>query len=142
MRMVFEKAVTTIIMATNTVEGGKKKCEQYWPDKVSFDPNDALAFGQMKVLLVKSDKYPGYIQNHLRLINGYSTRDVAHFWYTDWPDHGVPQDSHGQMTPRRLIEFLMTVREHRMKLDKEDSLLLVHCSAGHIYRAHRDCDRH
>ena len=48
-------------------------------------------------------------------------REVKHFWYTGWPDHGVPE------TAAPVIQFLRTVREHSAG---SRSPILVHCSAG------------
>lgn len=48
-------------------------------------------------------------------------RKLSHFWYTGWPDHGVPA------TAAPVLGFLRAVRR-----ETKDSLapILVHCSAG------------
>merc|ERR1719183_2112236 len=49
------------------------------------------------------------------------SREIKHFWYTGWPDHGVPD------TAGPVIEFLRAVRG---ATSGSASPILVHCSAG------------
>ena len=45
-RLVWQERAPTIVMITNLVEGTKKKCHQYWPDK------DSTKFGPFEVSLI------------------------------------------------------------------------------------------
>jgi hypothetical protein len=49
------------------------------------------------------------------------TRKVEHFWYTGWPDHGVPASA------QPVLMFLRAVRD---ATTGSASPILVHCSAG------------
>ncbi len=48
-RMVWKQGVQVIAMLTNVMEGGQRKCEQYWPDSGTLD------YGPFRVTL--SDEY-------------------------------------------------------------------------------------
>ncbi|KAF1576840.1 UNVERIFIED_CONTAM: Tyrosine-protein phosphatase 1, partial [Eudyptes robustus] len=55
--MVWEQCSTTIVMLTTTVENGRIKCHQYWPQK-----KETLEFGQLVItnLGERSDRYCFY----------------------------------------------------------------------------------
>jgi protein tyrosine phosphatase len=44
--------------------------------------------------------------------------DVKHYYFTSWPDHGVPSDT------TALIEFCKVVRSERKT---PDGTIVVHC---------------
>ena len=50
-----------------------------------------------------------------------TTREVTHFHYIAWPDHGVPQDV------RNLLQLRTAVREQYTNTSVP---MVVHCSAG------------
>merc|ERR1711935_1201993 len=62
-----------------------------------------------------------WVLSTFRVDNGGDTRTVKHFWYTGWPDHGVPE------TARDVIDFLRAVKE---ETGVSKAPILVHCSAG------------
>ena len=49
-RMIWQKNISRIVMVTNLVENGKRKCEQYWPDEGS------AGYGDIRVQLVDTEK--------------------------------------------------------------------------------------
>ena len=54
-------------------------------------------------------------------------REIYHFHFKSWPDHGVPQD------PGAVLGFLSDVNTRQDKLVKEmmnPGPIIVHCSAG------------
>ena len=48
-------------------------------------------------------------------------RRVYHYWYTAWPDHGVPD------SPRQLLRLTEEVRRARERDDVRGRPVVVHC---------------
>ncbi len=46
------------------------------------------------------------------------SREVVQFWFTDWPDHGVPASC------QDFLEFLLAVQEH---ISDMPGPTVVHC---------------
>lgn len=124
-RMVWEQGCVAVVMTTNLEEGGKSKCERYWPKEAGF----AKQYGDIQVQLRESHEDSGFVRNRLRFVRGSEQRDVMHFFYNSWPDHGVPMQQ-GRMYTRDVIKLLVAVRKYRHVTDGFASPLLVHCSAG------------
>ncbi|XP_062577808.1 receptor-type tyrosine-protein phosphatase epsilon-like [Saccostrea cucullata] len=116
--MIWQENVTVIIMLTNLVEGGKKKCDKYWPDL-----GEETTYGNIDVRLLKEKQYAYYIIRHLQVRRNSesTTRHVIQMHYTHWPDHGVPD-------PVDLMIFHKHVA--RIEEKSKSSFVLVHCSAG------------
>jgi len=59
---------------------------------------------------------------------------VTHFWFTSWPDHGVPENQLGEMDPKAALKMLKQARQaqktHQTANPQMRSPMLVHCSAG------------
>eukprot|EP00038_Savillea_parva_P018381 m.23359 g.23359 ORF g.23359 m.23359 type:complete len:759 (-) comp4073_c0_seq1:89-2365(-) len=125
-RMLWEQNIKTIVMLTKLKEGTKQKCEPYFPAKA----NSTIRFESIEVTLKKTERKDGYVENTLILSRGGQQRTVTQFWYTNWPDHGVPTDGSNQMYTREMILLVLTVRAHRKKVDKMKTPAVVHCSAG------------
>ncbi|RMX39667.1 hypothetical protein pdam_00025434, partial [Pocillopora damicornis] len=53
-RLVWQENCSTIVMLTNLVEGGKGKCDQYWPDHTS-------KYGAFTVTLQKTETFADYV---------------------------------------------------------------------------------
>ena len=56
MRMIWQEKVQVIVMVTNLWEGGKIKCEQYWPSR----DETKRASGPFTVRLRDQSIYPEY----------------------------------------------------------------------------------
>ena len=47
---------------------------------------------------------PEYTITQLELVCGGQRHEVWHYWYSNWPDHGVPTDNHGRFFTKELIQ--------------------------------------
>lgn len=125
-RMVWEQNCVAIVMATGLQENGKRKCERYWPHDLGMTEQ----FGFIDVTLESSQQLQGYMKNILSLKRGTEVREVCHFWYNTWPDHGVPVTPKNVMHTRDVLALLEDVRAYRKQADEGKSPVVVHCSAG------------
>ncbi|XP_076042974.1 uncharacterized protein LOC143026451 isoform X4 [Oratosquilla oratoria] len=122
-RMVVECEVQVIIMASNEMEGGKHKCENYWVSS----PGEERQYGNVTVSFVKARQVcPDFLVRTLKLKHTSDSgkieeRTICQFHYTLWPDHGVPD------TVRPLLDMVRLVRDCQAS---ETLPVLVHCSAG------------
>ncbi|KFM66860.1 Tyrosine-protein phosphatase 99A, partial [Stegodyphus mimosarum] len=89
--MIWEQKVYIIIMITNLVERGRRKCDMYWPKEGSE------IFGIIQVKLIQEVELATYtirtflIRNLKVKKKTSSERTVYQYHYTNWPDHGVPE---------------------------------------------------
>ena len=52
--MVWQEQIYVVAMVTNTMEGGQKKCEQYWPEQGTQE------YGPFKVTLTDQQVFADY----------------------------------------------------------------------------------
>ncbi|XP_061170426.1 receptor-type tyrosine-protein phosphatase mu-like [Saccostrea echinata] len=116
LKMIWQENIQCIVMLTNLVEDGKKKCAKYWPD-IDMSKN----IGQCTLSLLEETVYAFYTFRmfSLQRRNLHDLRIITHFHYTAWPDHDTPEEI-------ALVQFHRAVT----KKWKSESPLLVHCSAG------------
>ena len=108
-------------MVTNEFEGGKLKCHRYWPDPTSTPPTTRQQYGPIIVEYVSLAQFPNYSVRKFNISDGSSTRELIHFYYHSWPDHGVP------LTTNELLIFRSAVKS---AVIDPDTPILIHCSAG------------
>ena len=116
-RMVFEQKIVNIVMVTNCIEGGKLKCEEYFPPK----EGKTNEYAQYKVKTISMSNFVGHITRVLKIESPTESKQVKHFHFTAWPDHDVPS-LHDE-----LLQFIGYVQEN---ITQSEAPILVHCSAG------------
>ncbi|EDV18870.1 uncharacterized protein TRIADDRAFT_34519 [Trichoplax adhaerens] len=119
-RMIWEQRVNVIVMITNIVEKGRRKCERYWPEN-----GKNQTFGAISVTLTKETTYPEYTIRHMNVKKVERTAKmfnaVKQFHYTCWPDHGVPNNTNG------IMKF---IKKSVAANVLASAPIVVHCSAG------------
>ncbi|XP_027466271.1 tyrosine-protein phosphatase non-receptor type 14 isoform X2 [Callorhinus ursinus] len=122
---------TGYINASHIKEGGRTKSHRYWPKLGS--KHSSATYGKFKVTTKFRTDSGCYATTGLKvkhLLSGQE-RTVWHLQYTDWPDHGCPEDVQGFLS---YLEEIQSVRRHtNSMLEGTRSLhppIVVHCSAG------------
>uniref|UniRef100_H2Y4Y1 protein-tyrosine-phosphatase n=1 Tax=Ciona savignyi TaxID=51511 RepID=H2Y4Y1_CIOSA len=114
--MVWQERSNIIVMVTNLVELGKRKCHKYWPDE-----RDTYGSIQVSLSNVENMADCSIRSFVIQQTDGYDVREVKQFHFTSWPDHGVP--SH----PTNLLSFVRKVKAYD---PQGQGPTVVHCSAG------------
>jgi protein tyrosine phosphatase len=125
-QMVWEQQSLIIVMVTNDVEGGRVKCDKYWPD----GQGKARKLGGLAITLESQRSNDAYTMRkfNLKHTSTKESRTVVQLQYTTWPDHGVPEDE------SYMLAFIDELRSVRAKLMDDAATaawpIVVHCSAG------------
>ncbi|CAH8616102.1 unnamed protein product [Schistosoma intercalatum] len=131
-RMIWEQRVSIIVMMTRLEERSRVKCDQYWPSRGP----ESFASGLLLVKPVDTIELAYYTIRTFHLTaRGIEDecREVKHFQFTGWPDHGVPE------YPIPLLLFIRRVRAtlapntnnmFQSNHNVEQAPIVVHCSAG------------
>lgn len=132
-RMIWEQQTCTVVMLTKLEERNRLKCDQYWPNKgtevygncvqVTLVESTELATYTVRTFVIAPVNTYAQIQiaNNSNNLNYELRREVRHYQYTAWPDHGVPDHA---------TSFLMFVRRVRYSNPMDSGPIVVHCSAG------------
>uniref|UniRef100_A0A8D1Z1S3 Tyrosine-protein phosphatase non-receptor type n=2 Tax=Sus scrofa TaxID=9823 RepID=A0A8D1Z1S3_PIG len=129
-QMVWEQGIAIIAMVTAEEEGGREKSFRYWPRLGSR--HNTVTYGRFKITTRFRTDSGCYATTGLKmkhLLTGQE-RTVWHLQYTDWPEHGCPEDLKGFLS---YLEEIQSVRRHTNSTSEPKSPnppLLVHCSAG------------
>lgn len=145
-QMVWEQKANVIAMMTQEVEGGKVKCQRYWPDtprtaemvderlqitliKDQYLDNFVIRLIEVKDIQVKKTTlqltllgkhlFVGTLTSECFHLQTSEIQEVTHLNYVGWPDHGTPSQ------PDQLLTFISYMRHvHR------SGPIITHCSAG------------
>ncbi|CAC5388871.1 Tyrosine-protein phosphatase 2,Tyrosine-protein phosphatase corkscrew,Tyrosine-protein phosphatase non-receptor type 6 [Mytilus coruscus] len=118
--MIWQENVGKIVMVTQLEENKKKKCERYWPETV----NEPMVVDNYIVTMKEYRKHTVYVYRLLTVSNknvkNVKEREIHHFHFTEWPDHGVPDS----------IKVVNFYRKVKSKACDQLGPMVVHCSAG------------
>ncbi|XP_065066983.1 receptor-type tyrosine-protein phosphatase delta-like [Rhopilema esculentum] len=126
-RMVWEQDARLLVMLTNLMERGRRKCDQYWPH------DGEISYGDITVRKLEERKYAFYVHRVFSVTCSSAeickalgqdrerVRVVRQFHFTDWPDFGVPQERSA------MLSFVHLVRRY---MQENEGPTVIHCSAG------------
>lgn len=92
-------------------EGGRSKSHRYWPKLGS--KHSSATYGKFKVTTKFRTDSGCYATTGLKvkhLLSGQE-RTVWHLQYTDWPDHGCPEEVQGFLCKISLICIIKYIQE-------------------------------
>ncbi|XP_056016876.1 receptor-type tyrosine-protein phosphatase H-like [Ostrea edulis] len=119
-RMIWEQNVSIIVMLTQLVERGRRKCDIYWPDTT----REPVYYGDLVVEIESESTLPDYVLRVMSVKLGDTRKTVKHFSYLAWPDMGIPE------TSEAMLKFAKEVRSHQPPPATNRGPFVVHCSAG------------
>uniref|UniRef100_A0A1W7R9B2 protein-tyrosine-phosphatase n=1 Tax=Hadrurus spadix TaxID=141984 RepID=A0A1W7R9B2_9SCOR len=115
-RMIWQENVCKIVMISNIIENGKKKCDVYWPEAIT-------RYGDITVSLLSEQVFVDYT---IRTFHCYKSgkshsRQLRQYHYTTWPDHTVPP------YPLSIVMMLKCMKRYQRN---STAPIVMHCSAG------------
>ena len=125
--MAYQEKSTQIVFIARLIEDNVVKCEKYWIEDAT------VQFGDMIVRHESTEEYASFTVRVFEISKVTATKNaryITQYHFTDWPDHGVPEDS----IP--FLEFIALVRgESKLEQEVNKSSpgsfpIVVHCGTG------------
>ncbi|RWS19889.1 Receptor-type tyrosine-protein phosphatase kappa-like protein [Leptotrombidium deliense] len=115
--MIYDNNCSQIVTLNELFEDGLTKGHKYWPEQAT-----SKQFGSILVVNNEIREGNDFTLNVYDLTGYKGTLKVEHYFYKEWPDHGVPND------PKSFLNLIKVVRES--PAHQTINPVVVHCSAG------------
>ncbi|ELT99038.1 hypothetical protein CAPTEDRAFT_136730, partial [Capitella teleta] len=113
--MLWEQGASCVVMLTREVEGGKRKCTNYW-----YKLHESKSYGIYTVEVIDEEKWLDFTIRKLKLQKaGSGSRIVTQFHFMSWPDYGCPE-----------VSALLRLHKKVAVESRKGGVIVVHCSAG------------
>ena len=109
--MIFEYDCKIILMLCSEIEGGRKKCSEYWKSKNSIFKIE-----------YKEEKKKDLIIRNITISKDKISKNVTQIQYKGWPDHGIPRIEEAYDSFIYMIDFIIK--------NNNNCPVVTHCSAG------------
>ncbi|UXI20835.1 hypothetical protein NH340_JMT06778 [Sarcoptes scabiei] len=120
-RMIWEQRVCIVVMITNLMERGRRKCDMYWP-KEGLETYGIIQVRLLQEVIMATYTLRTFHVKNLKVKKKHGNeRTVYQYHYTNWPDHGVPEH------PLPVLAF---IRKSAAANPPNGGPIIVHCSAG------------
>ncbi|XP_064211981.1 receptor-type tyrosine-protein phosphatase C isoform X4 [Tribolium castaneum] len=116
-RMIWQEQADTIVMATNFMEDKKRKCGEYFPQRLGT----LCEYGEMRIKLVSERLFEHYDSRIFVVSYRESERRIQHLQMKWSPDDLKP------LYANCLVPLVKRIREIRMNSKKP---MVIHCSSG------------
>eukprot|EP00054_Salpingoeca_dolichothecata_P020465 m.129158 g.129158 ORF g.129158 m.129158 type:complete len:1391 (+) comp23625_c0_seq2:79-4251(+) len=135
-KMIVQNRSRVIIMVTRVVEGGRKKCVQYWPEPGRTQTYKANNIGPEVSIEGLSEKNANsWFERKFKVSEKQADGSTCEFnvlqlHFVDWPDHNVPDSA------ASFLSFLhASISSYRTAAKQARDVMqpcpmTVHCSAG------------
>lgn len=112
-RLILEHRVPLILMLTTLfTESGAVKGHKYW---------NSGTYGDIYLETLETYREDDFVTRKIRVSNKEgNVHELLHIHYEQWPDLGTPNN----------IQELLRLVELKQRLVRDDSQVVVHCSAG------------
>jgi protein tyrosine phosphatase len=122
-RMVWEENSRVIVMATRENEGGRLKCDRYWPAM-----HEKMEAGSFVVTALGEEDCGAFVIRRFAVtpgeqMDGQQPREVVQYHFVAWPDFGVPASA------APVLDLLGRIRVQQTTAPLPGPAV-VHCSAG------------
>lgn len=141
-RMLKLYNIKLVICACNEYEGQKLKCHRYWTDKMNQNYNFYKNYYVslkcepieldgciIRELVVRYNNNNSSSNNDQNIIHEY---EFTQFHFTNWPDHGVPDNIEPIMNILKEVRLRMFQNNNESEecVPLSSEYMAVHCSAG------------
>ena len=125
--MIWTEGISGVLTIGSLREGSVEKIAQYWPEGKNDSLEVVTSQGSSKSFGLKcigeEEPFAGLKKRNILVSHLGEEREVRHYHFTAWPDHGA-------VPPSVLLGLADVIKQERKSSESHHPPVLVHCSAG------------